>query len=134
MNIVQPLPFFFVFVLFLSLHIYIYFPHFCSDQFFFFHYPNTLIFLYSLLCRLHPHVIFIILFDCFNNKDPRTNSSSSLHPFIIIHPSPGKSYFREVDCVSNIVDQGRFIVIFRLTLVRGQEYYRPIARGPLTQW
>jgi hypothetical protein len=97
------------------------FPHFCSDQFFFVHYPNKLIFLYSLLSRLHLCVIVIISLDYFYNKDLRTNSSSSLHLFIIIDPSPDKTYFREVDCAPDIVDQGRFIVIFQLTLVSGQE-------------
>jgi hypothetical protein len=116
----KPSPFFFVSFCF-SLSIYIYFPHFCSSQ---------LIFLYSLLCRLHPRVIVIILFEFFYNKDHHTNSSSSLHSFIIIDLSPCKTYFREVDCAPDIVDQGRFIVIFQLTLVRGQENYRPIARGP----
>ncbi len=101
-------------------------------QFFFFHYPNKLLFLYSLLCRPHSRVIIIILFEYFYNKDPHTNSSLSLHPFIIIDPSPGKSYFREVDCAFDIADQGRFIVIFQLTLVRGQKHYRPITRGLLT--
>jgi hypothetical protein len=102
------------------------FPHFCPVLFYIFHYTNKSIFF--ILSR----VIFIPVFDFCHNKDPYTNSLSSPPSLVIISPSPGKIYFREYDCTPDIVDQGRFIVIFQLTLVRGQDYYIQITRGPLT--